>query len=266
VNRDSASPGVHPSFVDVFACAVGLILFLLILLAIESAAGADREMEREIELQALTRRDRARDWRRLAAREATLADRLDDARSALRFERIWLRPILELRDRRVAILTELRDAERRAAEAEERLLAAFEATPAMERRPAARPTEKTAPLFLVFAGGRVRPILSTPKGIGVESAHYRFEIMDNDDLLCRPIGPGLAPAEALSDGESGPRLLKDLAPDKNYLACVVYPDSFEAFLQVREGLYARGWEVGFIFRRLEEPMICSYASPANHPH
>lgn len=99
------------------------------------------------------------------------------------------------------------------------------------------------------------------KELRVETKNYEVELVDLDS------GAWQYNPKSVNSGESGKELtqvnseyrrtLSQFAPQKDYLAFLVRPDSFATFRQVREIAWKAGFDVGWEPKTPESPIIFS---------
>jgi Skp family chaperone for outer membrane proteins len=245
------------SFLDVIACAVGVILFITLLAITTSVRSFDPGLAKQIaELEkdsatvdrmlreAAQRREAAEKWQAYQEKIEPLQKHLAELKAALSETQERIRLSQEI------------SAEEEMIQALRRQTAAFERvkTQLASRRPVLRETPKTEMAWFLFdQPGYVRIIERSLAYPYFRSSHYEISALSvlDDVVVCKPISAGYTVSEVLTQATLSSEFVTRFNRAEHYIACHVRPPCFEDFVRVREAMYRSGIEVGFVIN--EDP-------------
>lgn len=245
------------SFLDVIACAVGVILFITILAISNVVKHGDPELIRQLEESLSTE----------STLERMQAELEENQRKQKEMEQALAR-VTELEQQvqvargKSAVVTvyqQLRE-QYEAARAE------FEQTKALssimpDRSPVARSTNKRPVLYLSFSGnGNVR--MATQFSGGFSSEHYDVRESDAETVL-KAEGPPAKVDQLMQPGGPLQSVLARMDKARHYVECYLEPDGFEDFVRLRTWLQVAGWDVGFMFTSDTSTLMYSYSGKSS---
>jgi hypothetical protein len=245
------------SFLDVFACTAGMVLFVIIMLvisAISSVPLVDRErfnhartLARQLAVLQADERinpDASRLWigsseelNQLLRERESLADYENTLREA-----VFLRELEKTLTDQIAqaAALEQRVNALKAEKAERRIPETLHI-----RKPALRPTTKNNQVTLTFDNNEVRfAHKSQTSASGFSSPHFLYNY-DPDLEMFRvvPVGRGYRVDQVMQVGGEVSNYFKRMNTRLHIVHCIVTPTGFDAYIQVREALYESGYEV-----------------------
>lgn len=249
------------SFLDVFACAVGVMIFVMMVLVLQSVFSvtpdarqqfdeANRLESRleELEEQAAEFEEDAIQMRDTETKLELAEKRIQEAKEVLAKVVPRVQNISESLDRVRQLQESVEKAKRSAAATGAQLRSGGFVEQTMTiRKPARRKTDKTNNLYLIFNGDQIRMIRRINRPPGFSSPHYR--VRDNDDEVeCIAYG-GESIRSFLSGASEVREGLNALSPLRDYVECLVEPNqqAFDDFVQVREVIYQMDIDVGCRF-------------------
>ncbi|MCX7719570.1 MAG: hypothetical protein N2111_14370 [Candidatus Sumerlaeaceae bacterium] len=259
------------SFLDIVACAVGVILFITLLAITTSQRSLDSGLARRIaELEkdsatvdrmlkeAAQLRAAAENWQAYQAKTEPLHRRIAELQNAIDETRERIRLSQEISAQQ-DMLGALRQQTK-----------AFQGVRAQlsSRKPVMRETPKTEMAWFMFdQPGYVRIIERSLTYPFFWSSHYTIsiEILPEIEIVCRPNSVGYTVSEVLSQPTLSAEFVARFHRDEHYIACHVRPNCFEDFVRIREAMYRSGIEVGFVINTEPTEIVIFSTSGSKAP-
>lgn len=240
------------SFLDVIACAVGVILFITILAISNTVKTGDPELIRQLEEAMSTEATLERMKGQLAENQQKQQE-MQQAKDRLTKLEAQVQSV-SAQDNLATQYQELREQYAIARRELEQTNALGSIMP--NRSPVARSTNKKPVVYLAFSGNdQVR--IATQLSGKFQSDYYAIRETGTETILEAKGAAASASQLTASDGELA-EILAHLDKARHYIECYVEPDAFEDFVKMRAALQAAGWDVGYMFNKSTSTLLYSY--------
>jgi hypothetical protein len=246
------------SFLDVFACSMGIIILVMMILVLQAILSVNPQSREQFD-EAKRMEQKLETLEEEADKYEKMADRLRDVESKTVKLETEVTSVKEYLTTANVEKEELSQKKERIGELKKRMEATKRSAAAIGvqlrsrgfvdqtlviRKPARRKTEKINKLFIIFLGGEFRIIRRIEGWPEFESPHYNI-IESNGIVTCRAIssdniGTAFSPQSHMLSA------LRSLSPSEHYVECYVksVQDAFNDFVRVRETIYKMGFDIG----------------------